>query len=83
LKKLRYSAKVTRYVKRIKKVLNLLGEMNDLVSAGELLDSLDRRATARRGTEALRARWARRHEALRRKLPKTLRKLKAAKPFWA
>jgi triphosphatase len=93
LKKLAYSLEffaglhdgraVGVYLHRTAAVLDLLGEMNDLVVAEKLLvEAAGSKVKAKRIAQSLRRRWARRHDKLARRLPAAWRAFKKAKPFW-
>jgi CHAD domain-containing protein len=93
LKKLRYSVEflaelysarpVERYMARLKRVLDVLGELNDLaVARARFVDAAGSKPKAGRAARALRKRWAHRKSRLLRRLPDAWRRLEKAKPFW-
>lgn len=93
LKKLNYSVEFVgalqgvlaarRYSKRMGRVLDVLGDMNDLVMADKcLVQATGKGAKARRMARSLRKRWRRERAARLARLPRVWRKFKHVELFW-
>ena len=92
LKRLRYGCecfaaayqkqKIRPYLKRLRKLQQILGEMNDITVQRTLLQELARDARLRRPAAALRAELAARERELSRVVARAWDALDSTKPFW-